>query len=100
MDQRDRLLAGSLFLLGLLLLAASTDHQSYLQLCVCVVNALSRAVISLSCSIFFAVILYVIPQFGTWPAVVRTLVILQGMALSLSLFFIVQYVLLLLEVVS
>ncbi|MDQ3100854.1 MAG: hypothetical protein M3R08_05670 [Bacteroidota bacterium] len=98
--ERGPLTLASFILLGLLLIVASLDHRGYMELCVCVVNALSRGFISLVISIIFGLVPMVFEHLRRpATAIVRYAGLLQILAFVVTLFFLTQYVLFLLEII-
>jgi hypothetical protein len=94
------LLLVGVILAGSIVLAASLDHRGYLELCVCVVNALSRALMAIAISLATGIILLVMDACtAVASGLQKALLILQALALLGALFFLCQYVLFLLEVV-
>lgn len=100
MISRTNLLPATVVLFGASLLVAATGYQGYMDLCVCVVNALTRGITALGVSILFGSVAVWLDRSEVpgWT-VPRFLSAFQVVALLVSLFFFVQYVYFLLEVV-
>jgi len=101
MNERSHLLPATIVLFGAVLLVAVTGYPGYLDLCVCVVNALARATTGLGMSIFFGAcgLMFTAPD-RPRAGLLRALLWLQVLTLLLSLFFLTQYVYFLLEIVT
>lgn len=81
--------AAALLLVGVLL-ATAIAHEQYIVACVCVINSMARAAISLSASLLFGALLMVVP---VGPAKLnKVLAGLQVAAFLMALFFLVQHV--------
>ena len=101
MNERSLLLPATIVLFGAALVAAITGYPGYLDLCVCVVDALVRAITGLGVSIFFGVCaLLVTAPDRPRVTVLRALLWIQVLTFLLSLFFLTQYVYFLLEIVT
>ena len=81
-------------LLGIVL-AAAIAHEQYIAACVCVVNSMARATVSLVASLLFSSILMILP--ASAGKVNKVLVGLQVASFVMALFFLAQHVFFVLE---
>ena len=88
----------SAVLFGSAVVAVAVAHQAYLELCVCVVNSLGRASVSLALSLFLAPITSLVDG-HRMPRLHLGLSWLQVLAFLAGLFFIVQHIFFALEIV-
>ncbi|MBK8341322.1 MAG: hypothetical protein IPK99_15655 [Flavobacteriales bacterium] len=100
MPRRYLLLPISVLLFGMALLVVAMDHQGYLELCVCVVNALARGITALGVALLFACAALVLEKPGDQVTpFLKAATYLQVIWLLCSLFFFIQYVYFVLEIV-
>ena len=93
---RNTLSLTAALLLAAAVLAATTAHQALLEACVCVVNALSRAMLAFGLSLLFASAFAVLK--GAMS--IKVLTVLQVLAFLAGIFFLIQYAWYLLEVIA
>jgi len=87
--------AATILLLGAVVLAVAFAHVAYIEACVCVVNSVSRAAVSLGVSVACAVA--IAPVTDARPVLLRALFIAQAVSLVVGLFFVVQHIFFALE---
>jgi len=97
MERAKLILLAAVMVLAGELVAVAIGHRGFLEACVCVVNALSRSLACLSISIAFGTLSIFLDArrsvLVSWVCGIQTVVFLLG------LFFAVQHVFFLLEVV-
>lgn len=99
MSDRSVLLSAGIVLLGITLLVATIGHDTMLEACVCVVNALSRALLCMGLSILTGLVALVVRPAEGRPAA-RILIGTQAATMALAIFFLIHHAYLYLEVVS
>ena len=98
MTNRTSLGQVSAILLGGMLVTVAIAHQSYMELCVCVVNSLGRASIAMAlCAVLTP--LMDLFDYSAAPRLGRLLAWLQVLAFLAGVFFLVQHILFALEIV-
>ncbi|MBL8011992.1 MAG: hypothetical protein JNJ64_15405 [Flavobacteriales bacterium] len=89
MSKNDPLFSSAALLLATVVLSAAVAHSAYVAACVCVINSAARAAAALGVSLLAGVLraTWISDERGSlWTAR------LQGMALLVGVFFLVQHV--------
>ena len=95
MERTLPLFQATVCLLLVIVLAAAIAHEQYIAACVCVVNSMARATVSLVASLLFSSILMILP--ASAGKVNKVMVGLQVASFVMALFFLAQHVFFVLE---